>query len=44
MAPLLPGVDGTRIGRPRVDDRKLLNGIFFVLRTPIAADTCPRIR
>ena len=33
IAPLLPGADGTRNGRPRLDDRKVLNGIFFVLRT-----------
>jgi transposase len=33
IAPLLPGADGKRNGRPRLDDRKVLNGIFFVLRT-----------
>ena len=33
IAPLLPGADGERNGRPRLDDRKVLNGIFFVLRT-----------
>lgn len=33
VAPLLPGADGDRNGRPRLDDRKVLNGIFFVLRT-----------
>ena len=33
VASLLPGGDGTRSGRPRLDDRKVLNGIFFVLRT-----------
>ena len=33
VAPLLPGADGKRNGRPRLDDRKVLNGIFFVLRT-----------
>ena len=33
IAPLLPGADGDRNGRPRLDDRKVLNGIFFVLRT-----------
>jgi transposase len=33
VAPLLPGADGERNGRPRLDDRKVLNGIFFVLRT-----------
>ena len=33
IAPLLPGADGKRNGRPRDDDRKVLNGIFFVLRT-----------
>ena len=29
----LPGADGSRNGRPRLDDRKVLNGIFFILRT-----------
>ena len=33
IAPLLPGADGKKNGRPRDDDRKVLNGIFFVLRT-----------
>jgi transposase len=33
IAPLLPGAEGKRSGRPRPDDRKVLNGIFFVLRT-----------
>ena len=33
ITPLLPGADGVRNGRPRLDDRKVLNGIFFVLRT-----------
>lgn len=33
IAPLLPGADGQRIGRPRLDDRRVLNAIFFVLRT-----------
>ena len=33
IAALLPGADGDRNGRPRLDDRKVLNGIFFVLRT-----------
>jgi transposase len=33
IAPLLPGADGKRKGRPRGDDRKVLNGIFFVLRS-----------
>jgi transposase len=33
IAPRLPGADGKRNGRPRLDDRKVLNGIFFVLRT-----------
>lgn len=33
ITPLLPGADGERNGRPRLDDRKVLNGIFFVLRT-----------
>jgi transposase len=29
IEPLLPG----QIGRPRLDDRRVLNGIFFVLRS-----------
>ncbi len=33
IAPLLPGAQGKKNGRPRPDDRKVLNGIFFVLRT-----------
>ncbi len=33
VAPLLPGADGVRRGRPRLDDRKVLNGIFWRLRT-----------
>ena len=33
IAPLLPGADGKKNGRPRPDDRKVINGIFFVLRT-----------
>jgi hypothetical protein len=33
IAPLLPGAEGRKNGRPRPDDRKVLNGIFFVLRT-----------
>jgi transposase len=33
IEPLLPGADGRRIGRPRLDDRRVLNAIFFVLRT-----------
>ena len=33
IEPLLPGADGHRIGRPRLDDRRVLNAIFFVLRT-----------
>jgi transposase len=33
IAPLLPGAEGRKNGRPRPDDRKILNGIFFVLRT-----------
>jgi transposase len=33
IAPLLPGAKGKKNGRPRPDDRKVLNGIFFVLRT-----------
>ena len=30
---LLPGADGRKNGRPREDDRRVLNGIFFTLRT-----------
>jgi transposase len=34
IAPLLPGrAERPRGGRPRGDDRRVLNGIFFVLRT-----------
>lgn len=33
IAPLLPGADGKKKGRPRGDDRPVLNGIFFVLRS-----------
>lgn len=33
IEPLLPGADGKRIGRPRQDDRRVLNAIFFVLRS-----------
>lgn len=33
IEPLLPGADGRRMGRPRLDDRRVLNAIFFVLRT-----------
>ena len=33
IGPLLPGAEGKKNGRPRPDDRKVLNGIFFVLRT-----------
>jgi transposase len=33
IEPLLPGADGRRFGRPRLDDRRVLNAIFFVLRT-----------
>ena len=33
IAPLLPGAEGRKNGRPRPDDRKVLNGIFFVLRS-----------
>ena len=33
IQPLLPGADGKTNGRPRGDDRKVLNGIFFTLRT-----------
>ena len=33
IEPLLPGAEGRRMGRPRLDDRPVLNAIFFVLRT-----------
>lgn len=34
IEPLLPGRAGkTTRGRPRKDDRRVLNGIFFILRT-----------
>jgi transposase len=33
IAPLLPGAKGKKNGRPRPDDRKVINGVFFVLRT-----------
>jgi transposase len=33
IAPLLPGAEGKKNGRPRLDDGKVLNGIFFILRT-----------
>jgi transposase len=33
IEPLLPGADGRRLGRPRLNDRRVLNAIFFVLRT-----------
>src|SRR5215203_6815238 len=29
IEPLLPGADGSRNGRPRLDDRKVLNGILL---------------
>ena len=34
IEPLLPGCAGKKArGRPRKDDRRVLNGIFFILRT-----------
>lgn len=33
IAPLLPGAEGKNHGRLPLDDRMVLNGIFFVLRT-----------
>jgi transposase len=33
IEPLLPGANGQLIGRPRLDDRRVLNGIFFILRS-----------
>lgn len=35
VTPLRPGAEGKKNGRPRLDDRKVLNGIFFVLRTGV---------
>ena len=29
IAPLLPGAEGKKNGRPRLDDRKVLSGIFL---------------
>jgi transposase len=40
IAPLLPGAAGRKNGRPRPDDRKVINGIFFVLRTALPGETC----
>src|SRR6266849_4846054 len=34
IAPVLPGGDGTpRVGRPTQEDRRVLDGIFYILRT-----------
>ena len=33
IAPLLPGAEGKKNGRPRPDDRKVLNGIYWRLLT-----------
>ena len=33
IAPLLPGAEGKNNSRPRPDDRKVRNGIFFILRS-----------
>lgn len=33
IAPLLPGAEGKKIGRPRPDDREVRNGISFILRS-----------
>jgi len=34
IAPLLPGGDGApRVGRPTQEDRRVLDGIFYILRT-----------
>lgn len=36
LAPLLPGADGhRRRGRPTQNDRQVMNGIFYVLRTGV---------
>jgi transposase len=40
IAPLLPGAEGRKNGRPRPDDRKVINGIFFVLRTGTPCVIC----
>jgi transposase len=34
LAPVLPGGDGSpRVGRPAREDRRVLDGIFYILRT-----------
>ncbi|MBV5266109.1 transposase [Pinisolibacter aquiterrae] len=33
--PLLPGAEGKKNGRPRLDERRVLNGTFVVLRTGV---------
>ena len=40
LAPLLPRQG--RMGRPRADDRRTLNGILYVLRTGCRWDALPR--
>ena len=43
IAPLLPRLDGNKYpGRPTIDDRRVLNGIFFVLRTGTPWRDLPR--
>ena len=42
--PLLPGAEGKKHGRPRLDDRMVLNGIFFVLRTGTPWRDLPTLR
>jgi len=37
LEPLIPTARRSR----RVDDRRIMNGIFFVLRTGIPGGTCP---
>lgn len=42
LAPLLPGQDFTKGGRPRADDRRTLEGILWVLRTGAQWKQMPR--
>ena len=40
IEPLVPREN--RLGRPRVDDRRTINGILWVLRTGARWKDCPR--
>ena len=40
IAPLLPGTEGRKNGRPRPDDRKVINGIFFVCAPALPGVIC----